>query len=248
MLALPRFTPWMKRLAIFVAATWVALAIVRLVAPGDDVHVIAWLALIPQTVFSKLQLWRIATYALVDDPTDVSRPIWAILAFWWFGSPVERRAGANRVLQVLAAGVLGGAAFLLAIAIIVPALRFDLAVGMQSASGAMLAAWGFIHADEWMNFFGLARIKGKHLALALFALTALTALIGRHAVGMVSLGGFLAGAAWMWIVSRRGSRGQSGGAPRKPGSRTSGTKPAGKFRVLSGGRDGGDDDDRKMWN
>jgi hypothetical protein len=233
---LPRFSRWMKILSIYVAAAWVGQKLLEIVVPETrGLGALSWLVLIATRVVPGWELWRVITYPLVQDTRTIQSVLWTVLAFWWLGSPVEQAGGARRVLELAIAGTLGGALAVMIGSRVTPELLTDLAMGMAPVSSALLAGWGFQFADQTVSFFGFGRMKGKHLALGLGAISVLMGVYSRDADGLASAGGLLVGAAWMWFTTR-------GRGGRRPGKRTSGVG-ASRFRVVPGGRD-----DRKMWN
>jgi membrane associated rhomboid family serine protease len=238
-IVLPRFTRWMKIFSIYVAAAWVAEVLFAMLVRGaDDAGPLHWLALIAERVFQRFELWRVATYPLVQPAESISSVIWAVLAFWWLGSPVEQSGGAKRVFQLALSGTLVGAIAVLIGARLSPVVMVDRATGTVPISSAFLAAWGFLFANQTVSFFGLGRMKGKHLAIGLSVISVLMAMFRLSADGLASIGGLAGGAGWMWLATRRPGRG------RKAGRRTSGVSGS-RFRVVQGGRD---DTDPKMWN
>lgn len=226
-LVLPRFGRWTKLLSIVVGAIWVAQIVLFHAWPsGGRLGPAHWLALIPSRVIPGLELWRVLTYPWIEDPLHFGA-VWTILAFWLFGAPIERQHGPRRIAELLFAGTLGGAVLVLALSRLSTELYQDPAVGMAPVTSAMLAAWGFLYSEQPVSFFGLGRMKGRHLAVGLGALTVLMALLSRSTGGIASVGGLLAGAGWTWLRTRRpNARGKK---PRRP-------TDSGRFRVVQGGR------------
>jgi membrane associated rhomboid family serine protease len=239
---LPRFTRWMKVLSLYVAGVWLAEIVLGFVIGDYALLPLAYLALIPARVFAHLEVWRIPGYALIEDP-KASGAIWTVLSFWWFGSQIERETSAARVFQLLAAGTLGGAVVALLAALVAPASATGAAVGLGPGASALFSAWGYLYAEQPVSFFGMGRMKGKHLALGLGALTLLLALLNRSTDGFASVGGLLAGPAVMWTGRRRGG----GGRPRKTGGPgwVHSHRTGSRFKVVIGGRT---DNDKKLWN
>ncbi len=235
-LVLPRFSPWMKRLSIASAVVWVVCVILRSVAPNVLGTLFEFAALRGATTLGRWRLWTVGTYAWLDNPGGFAIA-WTVLSFWLIGSPVERLLGAKRTLELVGLGILGGALVALAASRVSPSSFQDSVVGMGAASSALLAGMGFVYANQTVTFFGLAPMKGKHLVLALAALSVLLGLYSRSAIGAASIGGLASGAGWMWLAARRG--GGKGSARR--GRKTSGAH----LRVVPK-RDAASDP--KQWN
>jgi membrane associated rhomboid family serine protease len=238
-LVLPRFTPWMKRLAIFVSATWLVEVLLVQLAPAVARAIVLWLSLQGYRVIPGLQLWRLASYPFIEDPTRFG-VIWTVITLWLIGAPIERAQGPRRIAELFVAGSLGGGLGALAASRLSINLALEPVMGMDGFSNALLAAMGFLFAEQQVTFFGLGPMRGKHLVLALAALSVLMALISRSAMGAASVGGLIAGAAWMWWVSRKRP---TRGAERPARSRRS---SGARFRVVRGGRD--DDKDKFRLN
>lgn len=252
-IALPRFSPWMKRLSILVGALW-AVQLVAGFVVGDEtvLRITGLLALIGGRVLSRYELWRLVTYAFVDEPHSLG-VVWTVVGLWWLGSPVERTHGARRVLELLGVGVLGGAAVALLLSRVHIEFANDPVVGSAAAISALLVGWGFLYADEPLSFFGARPVKGKYLTMALAGVTVLGAVFRPTLSNLASIGGLLFGAAWMYLTrarrdggasSGRGSRTRTvTGATRRPGA----AAKSSRLKVVPGGRSD-DEHDKKNWN
>jgi membrane associated rhomboid family serine protease len=143
-----------------------------------------------------------------------------VVGLWLFGSPIEREAGARRLVELMVAGALGGVVATLIGAYASIELLDDPVLGMAPVTSALLAGWGFQYAERPVSFLGTWTILGKNLAVALGALTVLLAFLSRSAASLASVGGLLAGALWMWLRLRLRRHTKSG-----------------RFRVVQGDRE-----------
>lgn len=237
---LPRFSRWMKVLSIYVAGVWLAEIVLGYLIGEVALLPLVALELIPARVFSHLEVWRVIGYALVEDPRSFGA-IFTILSLWWFGSQIEQTRSVSRVFQLLATGILAGAATALVAAKIFPSSAQTAAVGLGAGSMALFGGWGYLYADRPVSFFGIGRMTGKQLAIGLGVLTLVMALISRSADGFASVGGLLAGPLVMWTSARGGGGrpGNKGGPKRQTTGRT-----GARFKVVPGGQTG----EKKLWN
>lgn len=239
-ISVPRFTRGMKYLSIFAVVTWLLVAIyARVPHAGGVVGPLHWLVLLGARVVPHFELWRMFTYVLVPDPTGFG-PLWAVLSFWWFGSPIEQRAGMATIVPIALAGTVGGAVLALIGSRLSLEMNAEPVVGLAPIANAFLVGWGFLNAAQKVSFFGLGpELSGKQFALVFGGVSLVVAVFTRSASALASVGGYVGAFVYMWMVTRGpGSKRPRGpAAPRK--RRSSGER----FMVVKGGRD-----DRHQWN
>jgi membrane associated rhomboid family serine protease len=236
----PRATPVMKAAAIYAVVVWLTLMVGAQIAQEGTLRLLSYVILVPMRVVPALELWRAFTYVLVENPVGVGG-LFDALAFWWIGSPLERRVGLGHTIGFAVAGAVGGAILAVAVSHFNVTLNMQPIMGMAPITGALLIGWGFQYADQQVNFFGMGAMSGKQLTLALAAVSVVLALISFSAASFASIGGLLGGLAYSMIIKR------AGGTERGSGDRDRGTRkrrPSGeRFRVIQGGKD-----DKTMWN
>lgn len=235
MLPVPRFAPAMKRVALGLAALWAAGAVASMssrLAPGrGTLGALEWVALIPQRVVRGFELWRVFTYAWFHELDGVVALLFAILAVWWCGSPLERAWGWKRTAGLLGAAAVTGALAVLAGTMVYLNLKTEPTLGMSAPVTALLIAWTLQHADDRLSFFGLFSATGKQFNYGLIALTVILVAVRRAGADVASLGGIAAAYAFSWWVGR---------ARPERTRKTSGSH----LRVVEGGASGKRNDKR----
>ena len=221
-------------------SAWLLLVIVTQVSSlHAALRPLSYLALIASRVVPGLELWRAFTYPLLEDPRTFGA-LWTVLSLWLFGSPIEEAAGLKRVIGLAVAGTVGGAVIVIAVSRFALEILTEPVLGMTPIAGALLIGWGFQNANTPTSFFGLGKMNGKQLTMALAGVSALFALISHTAPALASIGGLLGGLVYMLIVQRMGNVNDSGDRTRGTRKRRSSGE---RFRVIPGGRD-----DKQMWN
>jgi membrane associated rhomboid family serine protease len=173
-----------KAITILIAINVVAY-VLELVLLRAGFTFVADLFLIPAAVFERGHVWQPFTYVFLHAPEQPFHLIWNMLWLWMFGAPLERWWGAKRLVTAYAVCALSGAAFTLAVALLIetPVLGW-LSSGFWTrphvgASGAVMGltiAWGIVFANEEMNMLFLGRMKGKTFVLIIVAIELLIAL------------------------------------------------------------------------
>ncbi len=237
LIAVPRFSRGMKYLSIFAVVTWLLVGIyARVPHEGGIVGPLHWLVLIGARVVPHFELWRMFTYVIVPDPTGLG-PLWAVLSFWWFGSPIEQRAGMRRVVPLALAGTVGGAVIALIGSRMSIEMNSEPVVGLSPVANAFLVGWGFMNATDKVSFFGLGpKFTGKQFALAFGIVSLVGAVLMRSASTLASVGGYAGAFVYMWIVMR-------GSGPKAPGGKRKRRSSGERFRVVQGGSN-----DKHQWN
>jgi membrane associated rhomboid family serine protease len=163
------------------------------------------LTAVPALVWPGLELWRLATYPLVN--VGIVPVLFSLLLLWSFGSELEPEWGSRRyalflLLATLSGGLLGvGAALLLGGA-------FGTGYGLAGPLTAVIAAWTLEGPSRPTNFFGVLPMTRKVFGLLAVAVVAFGELEQTHSVArLVFVLGGLPVAFW-W--ARRGP-------PRGPG-------------------------------
>ncbi|MFO0625709.1 MAG: rhomboid family intramembrane serine protease [Polyangiales bacterium] len=204
----PKVTQTMKALSAALVGVWL-LQVLSGGGGGDRFGAFRWFTLKPGAVIDGLQLWRVLTYAVLGDPSDVVAIALDVMLLLIFGSALEERVGRARTLAAMLGASAFGALVVLAVSRVDLALLHAPVVGPAAAMSALIVAWGIQRADERLSFFGAFELRGRHFAMAAAAMTVLSFLINRSGAHVASVAGLVAGI----FVARIGPRG--GSAPRR---------------------------------
>ena len=224
---IPRFARAMKTLAAVFGVVWLLEVLLQGTGIGGargPLGVFEALALVPASVVQRGHVWKVATYALVHDPSSAMGLVFTVVALWFAGSPVERAWGARRAVTLVAVASLAGG-----VAVVVAGLAsakiFDgMTLSPAAGNTALLAAWCRMHAKERMSLFGQVTVTGERLLAFCVGLTALQLAWQRGGVDVAALAGFAVG----WLFAGAGPSRAVIATPRK---RESGPR----FRVIQGG-------------
>lgn len=206
----PKVTQTMKALSAALVGVWL-LQVLSGTGGPDRFGAFRWLTLKPSAVVDGLQLWRVLTYAVLGDPSDVVAIVLDVMLLLVFGSALEERVGRARALAAMLGASAFGALVVLAVSRVDLALLHAPVVGPAAAMSALTVAWGIHRADDRLSFFGAPELRGKHFAMAVAAITVLSFLINRSGAHVASVAGLVAGI----FVARIGPAG-GGPARRKP--------------------------------
>ena len=168
----------MKALSAALVGVWL-LQVLSGGGGADRFGAFRWLTLKPSAVVEGLQLWRVLTYAVLGDPSDVVAIVLDVLLLLLFGSALEERVGRARALAAMLGASAFGALVVLAVSRVDLALLHAQVVGPAAAMSALTVAWGIQRSDERLSFFGAFELRGNHFAMAAAAMTELSFLINR---------------------------------------------------------------------
>jgi membrane associated rhomboid family serine protease len=164
----------------------------------------------PAAVVTQLQVWRLATYLFIHDPSGFTHILFNMLALWMFGVDLERRWGTRGFLRYYAiTGVGAGVA-----TVLISLLPFDVtraiwAANTIGASGAiygLLLAWALLFPHRNILFMFIFPLPARAAALLMGAMAFFSAVSGTN--GSVAeathLSGFLIG--WFYLKGPRNLR------------------------------------------
>lgn len=219
MFRLPQLTPFVRKLLIVLAVTFVVVAITnRLVYP------ILGLLMLEPRVLSVATLWQIFTYVLVVPPSSLLPLLISLLFIWWILPPFEERYGATRVLQLSALATVASA-----LMAILAGQLFPDSSGPVSGPGpitlAAISAYAVLlppHAE--ISFFGVVPMKARQLLWVVVGFSLLGFIVSWTISHLASdLGAIAAGVLFVkyWMQ-------------KPPRRRTFQRKPPSKLRVVGG--------------
>lgn len=163
-IAMPRLTPVVKWMLVGLGVSLVA-SIILGARTESGFKYLQLLALFPESVSHKLQLWRLLTYPLVN--TDIGDTGWAALALWFFGTDLEELLGAGRfVVFTILCIFLTGVGY--SIYGVVHSVAYTQPVyGAFVLNLAFTAAWGTRFPHRRLFF---PPVSGKWLVIGLLAI------------------------------------------------------------------------------
>ena len=230
--ALWPFTPAVKQIVIANGAIWLASVLLVVWAEWPAAYEV--LRLEPGRVVGDLEIWRLATWMWVHDPTGLYHVLLNLLFLWMFGGTLEIAWGTRGFWRYyLLCGLISGVVVLLA------GLLFDPETPVVGASGAIygvVVAWIFVNPERRIWLFGVFPMKGKHFALIPIGFAVAGFLLRDSGVShSAHLGGMAAGALLVTGYWR----------PRKLANRLRYFWIRRKLKIYQGGRDRRDrrDDD-----
>ena len=191
---------------------------------SDRRFALAHLALIPRRALGP-EPWQLFTSAFVH--VGFGALLSSCVAIWFFGTPVEQRAGRGYLFKVLVGGtLLGGLASAALGRVIAPNAIVTGAVG---ASMASIAAFAAVYGSTPIMFFGVQQMKASTTSYIFLAISGVMFLWDGDWLGFAAAA---AGTAWgMWggVVGF--------GRARTAYDRFRLWRLRRRYKVISGGRD-----------
>jgi len=174
----------------------VAVWIMQLI-PGLGPLITQWFALIPMQTFGHLQIWRLATYPFVHDPSGPFHLLFNMLTLWMFGTEIEEMWGTRRFVRFyFFAGAASGLLSLLTV--ISPMTWLTPVIGASGAILALLTVYALMFPNRQILLFFLVPVNVL-IAVAIFGAVSLFG--SMQGWGNVShlthLGGILFGVLYM---------------------------------------------------
>ena len=119
-----------------------------------------WLALDPNRVLSRFELWRLVTWLFVHgDPLHL---IFNMLMLFMFGCEIERHWGTNRLARYYFFCGLGAAAFAL-----FPPFSRDVHIGASGAIYGVLLAYGLSFPTRTIYFMMLVPLEARYFVIVM---------------------------------------------------------------------------------
>jgi membrane associated rhomboid family serine protease len=203
------------------------------------------LSMQPDRLILDFQIWRPFTAMFLHSPFGVGHLAMNMLFLWIFGSDIERMLGARRFLRLYVACGLAGAG----LDVMVTGVFHVLTPGgfldgwsheTLGASGAVMGIAGYWCGSQWnqaRQFLFLGQIKVSNFFYILLAVDLVGVLTFDNVAHFAHVGGLVFGMARARGLLKLPERDPRGDRKRRDALKRS------SFRVIPGGRDGGDDDD-----
>jgi membrane associated rhomboid family serine protease len=203
--AFPDFRGATRRLVLVNLVAYFVLLVVQLAFRDSAGAIIGQLTFVPSQFLSG-SLWQPLTYSLIHP--SLLGTLFELLSLWFLASFLEISHGANWVIGLYAASVLGTALSAAAIYIVSGTFGASLLqvplYGCMGGIFGLLIAIGVLHGDVEFLMFFLIGIKAKYMA-AIYALIAVAMLFGEQRMyAFAQLGGALAGLLYIRVVPKRG--------------------------------------------
>jgi membrane associated rhomboid family serine protease len=184
----PAFPRGIRALIVATAAVWVVQ-----IVPGIGAAATSWFDLEPYKAFGHLQVWRLATYLFLHDPSGPFHLLFNMLTLWMFGAELEELWGARRfVVFYLVAGAASGLFSLLTV--FSPVMWSTPVIGASGAVLALLTVYALYFPRRQMLLFFLFPVN-VIVAVIIFGAISLFGAMqsGGHISHLTHLGGIAAG-------------------------------------------------------
>lgn len=164
---LPPFRGWLRNIVIVSTAIYIALVLLQAFAPGIAVSIYN-AGFLSADRIRHWQLWRILTYAfLEDDPKDFA---FTMLSIYFIGSAVQERIGPRAWLELYLSSVACAALLGFGLSFITP-LGTGGALGAGAAANAMLMVFFLLNRDApIMLMFIPIQIPVKYIVILIAAI------------------------------------------------------------------------------
>lgn len=172
--------------------------------------IIRWGALVPYPTFLGGQVWRLATYMFLHDPSTPFHLLFNMLALWMFGQEIESRWGSRQFTFFYFFSGIGSGVFSL-VNLFSPVMQFTPVIGASGAVLALLTVYAYYYPDRKVLLFFILPINIRLVVLG-YALFSLYGSIAPHGVisHLTHLGGILIAIAYLrwypkvsgWLVTR----------------------------------------------
>ena len=213
------------------------------------------LLLVPREVLTEGALWQLVTSVFLHDPIAPGHLLWNMVLLWMFGAQLEALRGTRSMLQVYAAGALGGALLTVAFGGLTHALApaestvsawwSTAHLGASGAINGIFACWAGTLWRQRVSFMFVGELEARTFFYIFLGIELLGALSLGGGVSVTShLGGMAVGLAigrdWLSLrrirlkLERRRIEGEL--------SRLAKERERKGFQVIRGGKDAQDDE------
>ena len=157
----------------------------------------------PIRVCERIEVWRLATYLFLHDPSGFGHILFNMLALWMFGVDLERRWGTAGFVKYYAiTGIGAGVATVLVSLLPFETTRAIYSATTIGASGAiygLLIAWAVLFPARQILFMFVFPLPARVAALLMGAMSFMAAVSGRNSgvAEATHLAGFVIG--WFYL-------------------------------------------------
>ncbi|WP_437555133.1 rhomboid family intramembrane serine protease [Sorangium sp. So ce367] len=117
------------------------------------------------------QVWRLLTAPLVHSPSNPWHFIWTLLGLYFFGTSLEERWGAGRMVAFLFGSAAFAFALQVAVGAILPQVEQPVFYGGFGMVGAVSVAWALAHRHATVRLFFVIPVTGTMLLVFIFAIS-----------------------------------------------------------------------------
>jgi len=158
----------------------------------------AWAVLAPENVLRAGEVWRLVTWAFVQDhPLTL---IFGGMMLYSFGSQLSYDWGEDRFLWTFVALVVG--AGVLTVALSAAGARIPGHLGMWPPVIGLLLMWSLRYPDQQLSFWGVLPMTGRTMAILVVAGTVLYGLAAGGIDGLFAFTPHFASLFLAWVLSR----------------------------------------------
>jgi membrane associated rhomboid family serine protease len=207
-LSLPPFTKAVKWLILINAAVYLAIELLKLVAPGLGGGLTLALALIPNDVMHGW-IFQLVTYSFLH--ATILHILFNMLGLWMFGAQLESDWGQKRFLEFYFFCVVGAALTTIAISYthLGGVTPHTPTIGASGGVLGILMAFGLLYGDQEIMLFPIPfTIRAKYFVAGVAFITLVEAISasgsGSGVAYFAHLGGLLFGFVYVKFMPRRG--------------------------------------------
>ncbi len=150
------------------------------------------LGLVPRNLL-KGEIWQVITYAFLHDPSGPSHIIFNMFALWIFGPLFERLWGKRYFIKFYLISTMIAASFVIVTSFFSTRTFNTPTIGASGAIFALLSAYGIIFPENYLFFYFILPIKGRHFLYLIIVITAMYALSATPVSASAHFGGLFAG-------------------------------------------------------
>lgn|SRR5487761_2547243 len=203
--AFPEFSGATRRLIVANVAAFFALILINFAFPYSAGRFAGFLSFVPHS-FLNGDVWQPITYSLIHPA--LMGTLFELLSLWFLASFLETDRGANWVMGLYAAAVVGTALAAAALYSAGNALGHPIEemplYGCMGGIFGLLIAIGILYGDVQFLLFFTIGIKARYLA-AIYALITFAMLFGQNKMyAFAQIGGALAALLFIRVAPRRG--------------------------------------------
>ena len=157
----------------------------------------------PIRVCERFEVWRLATYLFLHDPSGFGHILFNMLALWMFGVDLERRWGTAGFVKYYAVTGIGAGVATVLVSLLpfetTRAIYFATTIGASGAIYGLLISWAVLFPARQILFMFVFPLPARVAALLMGAMSFMAAVSGRNSTvaEATHLAGFLIG--WFYL-------------------------------------------------